>query len=184
MKQWMHDRQTRWKCKLISHFANSSEHREQANIPRTQLALPPESHASFGWRDFQKDMIPGKSSRPYATGLNMPFVCPKWLIGSTISTQPSFGSLEATLSQPLTTHHPLTNVLVICMAFHIMPGSCHPNIGLISVIIRELYQRNVLLPTSTKVHQAWWKHVLQDLNRPLELVLNLAGRISRRKKWT
>lgn len=41
------------------------EHLERANIPYTQLALPPELNSSFGQRDFQEGtLLEGKADVP------------------------------------------------------------------------------------------------------------------------
>ena len=50
---------------------------------------------------------------------------------------------------------------------------CHPNAGVLTIIIRELYQRQMVIPTTSEVNHTRSQYVLQCLNGVLCLPLSL-----------
>ena len=50
---------------------------------------------------------------------------------------------------------------------------CHPNAGVIAIIIRELYQRQMVIPFTSEVNHTRSQHVLQCFNGALCLPICL-----------
>ena len=50
---------------------------------------------------------------------------------------------------------------------------CHPNAGVIAIIIRELYQRKMVIPATYEVNHTRSQHVLQCLSAALCLPISL-----------
>ena len=50
---------------------------------------------------------------------------------------------------------------------------CHPNAGVITIIIRELYQGKMVIPVTSEVNHTRSQHVLQCLNGALCLPICL-----------
>ena len=63
--------------------------------------------------------------------------------------------------QPRTTQLEIYTSYIQCLK------RCHTNAGVIAIIIRELYQRQIVVPATPDVNHACPKHILQCLNGAL-----------------
>ena len=50
---------------------------------------------------------------------------------------------------------------------------CHPNAGVIAIIIRELYQGQMIVPATPEVNHTRLQHILQCMNGALNLPISM-----------
>ena len=58
-------------------------------------------------------------------------------------------------------------------SYHNIPQTVHPNVCMITIIIREIYQRQLVIQTTREVNHTRPHHVLQCLNGALCLPISL-----------
>ena len=59
------------------------------------------------------------------------------------------------------------------MFSHIMLKRCNSNSGMVAIIVRELYQRKIVIPTLLEVNNTCPQHVFKDLDGTLYLPICL-----------
>ena len=82
---------------------------------------------------------------------------------------------DGSLDPKWMTLQPQTTQLETYTSYHIVPN--HPIAGVITVIIRELYQRHMVVPTTFEVNYTRSQHFLQCVNGALclPIILNMKG---------
>ena len=93
---------------------------------------------------------------------------------STSNLMNQLDSIEYYFSTP---HDPLTDLILTYQSLA-LPSIEHLerksiNIGMITVVIRKLRQREICIPTPTVIQYTWPKHIFQGLYSPLTLSVSL-----------